>query len=124
MKGCTIEDCGVGISVPNNSQMSIELETTDFINCRKAIEERDLPNLFTALHFLPDTPPDKILPLLTQIANDPTVNRSTIEKNISTMGLKEFIGIGADLSTISQTLIDLKTNGSLDGILNSIIQML
>jgi hypothetical protein len=74
MKGCTFEDCGIGISVSNNSQVNIELETTDFINCGKAIEERDLPNLFSSLHFLPNTPPDKILALLTQIANDPNTN--------------------------------------------------
>lgn len=124
MKGCTFENCGVGISIPNNSQVNFELETTDFVNCGKAIEERDLPNLFSALHFLPDTPPEKILDLLTQIANDANTSHQAIETNVSKMGLFDFIGIGADISTITQTLIELKTNGRLQTIINSITNLL
>lgn len=123
MKDCLVEDCGVGFSVSQGSDVDIELETTDFINCGKVLEERDIPNLFSALNFQPNTPPEKVLALLAQIANDPSVSRKDIEANMTTMGLKDYVGVGADLSTISQTLIDLHTNGRLETILNSMIQL-
>ena len=104
-KNCTAIGAQVGFAAPENSDTHFDGNQT--INCGVGylIYNGDFNPL--AIGLLPSTPPDQLLKLLKFIEAEKGVEPHYIQQKFEQLGLADYLGIGADLTTIVSNLVSL-----------------
>ncbi|WP_271103730.1 hypothetical protein [Pseudomonas tohonis] len=101
IQDCSFEGADVAISVANGSAVEIKISQTDFVRCKRAIEERD-PVSFAATLGLPeDTPAEVIVEAVLAIR----ASQAPPETVLKESRLWTYIGRAADSASVIQLLI-------------------
>jgi hypothetical protein len=113
----TIVGCGTAISAPADA--NIEISVTTIAGCQKAIELRDPPSLMESLGLPSDTSPSLLSDLFRQLQK-PNLSQDYVSSCIGQSKLREFLGAGADISTVTAAIWNLYQSNLVQAILKAI----
>jgi hypothetical protein len=113
----SIIGCGTAISAPPDE--NIEISVTTIAGCQKAIDLRDPPSLMERLGLPIDTSPSLLSDLLRQLQN-PGLAQDEVSSRIKRSQLRDVLGAGADISTVTAAIWNLYQSDLVQAVLKAL----